>query len=207
MDGQAEPWASADTLALSHFHARSSSRHPRVEARLIHNTRTLFLLFNVHDRYVRSVHTQYQDAVCRDSCVEFFVEPVPAKGYFNFEVNAGGTLHLSYIEDPRRGANGFRKWESIPMSIGQSVRVRTTLPAVVEPEMTEPVNWLAKLSIPLEVFEHYVGPLTLAPGTRWRGNFYKCADDTSHPHWASWAPLGEQLNFHQPKYFAPVEFA
>ena len=38
-------------------------------------------------------------------------------------------------------------------------------------------------------------------------NFFKCADDSSHPHWASWAPIGEALNFHQPQYFAPLRFA
>jgi len=47
---------------------------------------------------------------------------------------------------------------------------------------------------------------TLA-GTEWRANCFKCADETSHPHWASWAPIGEALNFHQPQYFGVFHFA
>ena len=28
----------------------------------------------------------------------------------------------------------------------------------------------------------------------WRANFYKCGDDTSHPHWAAWSPLKKVNN-------------
>jgi len=33
--------------------------------------------------------------------------------------------------------------------------------------------------------EHYVGPLGPLTGQVWRGNFFKCAEDNSHPHWAA----------------------
>ena len=52
--------------------------------------------------------------------------------------------------------------------------------------------------------EQYVGRLCNLPGQTWRGNFYKCADRSSHPHWASWSPLGEPLNFHTPQFFGPL---
>ncbi|MEW6117215.1 MAG: carbohydrate-binding family 9-like protein, partial [Nitrospirota bacterium] len=39
----------------------------------------------------------------------------------------------------------------------------------------------------------------------WRANFYKCGDATSHPHWASWAPV-EALNFHLPHCFGTICF-
>jgi hypothetical protein len=47
---------------------------------------------------MRSVATQYQEMVCYDSCVEFFVQPEPHLGYFNFEFNRGGTMLIYYIE-------------------------------------------------------------------------------------------------------------
>ncbi|MBO4512195.1 MAG: hypothetical protein J5746_05485, partial [Victivallales bacterium] len=34
----------------------------------------------------------------------------------------------------------------------------------------------------------------------WTANFYKCADQTSHPHWITWAPL-TVTNYHQPNQF------
>jgi len=37
-----------------------------------------------------------------------------------------------------------------------------------------------------------------------RGNFFKCGDETSHPHWASWSPISEELNFHRPETFGSI---
>ena len=33
--------------------------------------------------------------------------------------------------------------------------------------------------------------IVISPSPRavWRVNFYKCADDTSHPHWLTWSPV------------------
>jgi hypothetical protein len=199
-------WRDAGTLRVNHFHQKSSSHRPKVEARAIYDEKRIHVLFGVEDRYVRSLCTKYQGSVCRDSCVEFFVQPVAGKGYFNYEVNAGGTLHLSYVEDHRRTSRGFGKCTLLPPELGKLVDIRTTLPPRVDPEITEPLTWLARISIPFAVMEPYVGTLQPAKGDVWRANFYKCADETSHPHWASWAPIDEQLNFHLPGRFAPIEF-
>ena len=40
----------------------------------------------------------------------------------------------------------------------------------------------------------------------WFDTFFKCADESSHPHWASWSPLGAELNFHTPEYFQELYF-
>jgi hypothetical protein len=42
-------------------------------------------------------------------------------------------------------------------------------------------------------------------GQSWRGNFFKCAEEISHPHWASWSPVDE-LNFHLPRCFGTIHF-
>jgi len=38
-----------------------------------------------------------------------------------------------------------------------------------------------------------------------RANFYKCGNETSHPHWLSWMPLAER-NFHDPSSFGQLVF-
>lgn len=46
-----------------------------------------------------------------------------------------------------------------------------------------------------------------APGTRWRANFYKCADKTSHPHWLTWAPVDyPKPKFHLSGFLGWIEF-
>ena len=47
---------------------------------------------------------------------------------------------------------------------------------------------------------------TIASGQVWRGNFFKCAEDISHPHWAAWSPVDE-FNFHLPRCFGTIQFA
>lgn len=200
------PWTRADTLSIGHFHPQSSSHRPRTQARLLHDEKALYVHFRVEDQYVRSTVTECQGPVCGDSCAEFFVRPRAEQGYFNFEINAGGTLHVSYVEDPTRlpGNQGFAKYQFVHSTWTDQVPIHHSLPAVVEPERSEPTTWFLAYRIPRGLFEAYVGPLGPLSGQTWAANFYKCGDHTSQPHWASWAPLGAKLNFHLPQYFAPI---
>ncbi len=199
-------WAAAKVLELTHWQQRGSSHRPLVRAKVLYDDRGLDLIFRVEDRYVRSLVTKYQGMVCTDSCVEFFVEPVPSRGYFNFEVNAGGALHLSFIEDHRPTHGGFARWTPVPRELGEQVEIYHSMPKVVDPEIAQAVTWTVQYHVPYAIFEHYLGKVKPKPGTRWRANFYKCADHTSHPHWAMWAPVNGSFSFHQPEYFGVVEF-
>ena len=84
--------------------------------------------------------------------------------------------------------------------------MRSSLPKTVDPEISEAVRWQVNFFIPFAVLEEYVGALGSVEGQEWRGNFYKCADEGSHPHWASWAPVDE-FNFHLPRCFGSLRFA
>jgi len=198
-DGPA--WRHADRLAVSHFHPRSSAHRPATEAALLYDDEQLHLLFHVADRYVRSVHTAYDSDTYKDSCVELFIQPEGRIGYFALEVNAGGAFSLRYIEDPTRTPDRFAKWSMVSAALAARIRVTHSLPTIVEPELTEPTPWWVEVSWPFEVMEAFAGPVRPLSRQSWRGNAFKCGDQTSHPHWASWAPIGDALNFHQPQYF------
>jgi hypothetical protein len=146
----------------------------------------------------------YQAEVYRDSCVEFFVQPKPGKGYFNFEFNCGGSLLCSYVIDPARGEDGtLTEAIRLPAAVGEQVQIAHSLPQVVDPEMTEPVEWALAFFVPFAILSQYVGPLGSIAGQVWRANLYKCAEDNSHPHWAAWSPVDE-LNFHLPRCFGTI---
>ncbi len=203
-DGPA--WAHANVLEVARFHPKSSTHRPRTRAKLLYDHAGVYVLFHVADRYVKCVHGEHQQRVYTDSCVEFFVRPKPDHGYFNFEFNCAGTMLLYYIQDPTRDGSGkMKRFEILPPDALAMVRVHHSLPGTVPVEITDPVVWTLEYFVPDALLERYVGPLEPPGARRWRGNFYKCADDTSHPHWGSWAPI-EQLNFHQPDYFAPLTF-
>lgn len=204
-----------EAISIARFHPASDPGHrPVTQLWLGHDGEALLGVFRVEDRYVRSVVTQYNGMVCRDSCVELFVRPrtelawgsSPRAGYFNFEFNCGGVLHASYITDHTRTPDGFAAFERIPEALGRLVEVRSSMPRVVEPEIAEPCRWELRFRLPQSVMEPYVGPLGDLGGQVWAANAYKCGDRTSHPHWASWMPLGEALNFHDPGLFGRLEF-
>jgi hypothetical protein len=200
-------WQRAEEACINQFHLAGSSHRPDARARLLFDAANLFLRFRVEDQFVVARHTQFQDPVWRDSCVEFFVQPRASGGYFNFEINCGGALLSYFIEDPARTADGFAKFTRLSPEQGAQIDISHSMPSSVVPEQAGPVVWHIGCRIPLAVLEAYTGPLGRLAGQTWHGNFYKCADDSSHPHWGSWAPIGEELNFHQPGCFAPLSFA
>ena len=207
-----EPWSStawqhAEILDVKIFLPESSTHHPRTLVRLLYDARGLHGIFQVQDQFVRCQRANYQDSVWKDSCVEFFVQPKPDHGYFNFEMNCGGALLNYYITDPTRvpTLDALKSFVKVPAEIGGTVQVRSSLPKIVEPEITEPICWELKFSIPFSLFENFVGPLGKIPGQHWRGNFFKCAEELSHPHWASWSPVDE-FNFHLPRCFGTLQF-
>jgi len=197
-------WRNAETFAVRHFHEQSSEHHPEVQGKLLYTGEGIHVIFRVDDRYVVSRHTQYQDPVCKDSCVEFFVQPKPDKGYLNFEVNCGGALLLEYHE---RDSEGNDRAVAVPYEIARSIAIYHSMPEIVVPEIAEKTVWYVEYFVPFSVFEHYVGPLGAVAGQTWRANFYKCADQSSHPHWGAWAPIAQKLSFHQPRFFGAIRFA
>lgn len=199
-------WERLPVAEVSQFLPQSSEHHPRTHARLAHDTQRLFGRFEVEDRYIRCTRTGYGSEVWKDSCVEFFAEPKPGRGYFNFEFNCGGAFLVNHIVDPTRTPAGFKQFTRLPEAEAKVIQVRTTLPAVIEPEITGPVEWTLEFSIPFSLFEPYVGPVGEVAGQMWRGNFFKCAEDNSHPHWAAWSPVDE-FNFHLPRCFGELRFA
>ncbi|MBI5094405.1 MAG: carbohydrate-binding family 9-like protein, partial [Candidatus Hydrogenedentes bacterium] len=145
-------WNAANELQVAHFHPKSSAHRPSVCVRVLHDGANVYLHFQVSDRYVRCTRTDFQSMVCNDSCVEFFVQPKPDKGYFNFEVNAIGTLLVSYIEDHTRTPNGFAKFVRIPWSIGKTVQIYHSLHGIIDPEINVDTEWAVEYAIPRALF-------------------------------------------------------
>ena len=209
LDGawDSEPWRRAAPQDVAHFHERSTAHRPRVRAKLLHSGDALHVLFDVQDRFVRAACTRYGDMVCRDSCVEIFVQPKAGGGYFNFEVNCGGTMLLWYVRDTALTPEGrFTDFSEVPAAAAKEIGIYHSMPDRVPEEIVEPVEWRVQLAVPVRVLEAFTGPIGALGGQAWRANLFKCADATSHPHWASWSPIGAELNFHQPRYFGELRF-
>lgn len=198
-------WEGVESLEVAYFRPESSSHRPRTRCKLLYSASRLHGLFRIDDCYVRCIHTGFQAEAFRDSCVEFFVQPKPGAGYLNFEFNCGGAMLASYVYDPARVEGRVRGCASLSLEEFGQVLLYHDLPERVEPEIGHPVVWHLGFSLPFALLETYVGPLGEVGGQEWRANFYKCGDDTSHPHWGSWEPLAER-NFHDPSSFGVIRF-
>jgi hypothetical protein len=206
LDWDGPAWREIPSLAIEHFHPAGSDHRPLAQVKLFHTGDALHVLFRVRDRYVKSVATQYQQMVCNDSCVELFVQPKPDRGYFNFEINCCGTMLLYHIEDATRVGNAFAKYTKVSSAHAQQIQILTTMSKTTPIEIDRPTEWRLALRVPVSIMESYVGAIGDLSGQTWCGNLYKCGDETSHSHWASWAPIGEELNFHQPDKFGELRF-
>jgi hypothetical protein len=205
-------WTLAETLTISRFYPRgqgspASDHTPLAQLRVLYDGQALGLLFRVEDRYVLARHTAYQAATHLDSCVEAFLRPRSDCGYFNLEFNAIGALLLWYVDKPRRPDGSFESYVEIPEDLARTIEIRASLPQPIHAEFPDALTWTLSAQVPLALFEAFVGPLGSLSGAMWRANFYKCADACSHPHWGSWADIGDRLDFHQPDRFGKIIFA
>jgi hypothetical protein len=200
-------WRGVAPVAIAHFHPRSSTHRPRTDVKVVHSDEGLHVHFRVQDRYVRVAHVGFQERVYNDSCVECFVRPGGSGGYLNFEMNAGGSLLASFIEDWTRTPEGFGRFRSLELTWNDRIPRFHSLPERVDPEMTRPTDWTMQYTIPWLLFAEVAGHGQPTAGDVWTGHFYKCGDETSHPHWAAWSPIGEALNFHAPECFGRLVFA
>ena len=114
---------------------------------------------------------------------------------------------LYHVVDATRTDHGFADYHPVDAFADEAVKRYPSLKAedVVE-EVTDPCDWELGVYIPFTLIEKEFDSVKLPEsGTVWRGNFYTCADGTSHPRWASWSPVNK-LNFHLPECFGEIIF-
>lgn len=197
------PWRTSPELVLTHHMGQPPVHRPRTAARLGWDAEAVYVIFRVEDHYVRAVARHNQDSVCTDSCVEFFFVPGEdvANGYFNLEINCGGTVLFHYQDAP--GKNRVE----LPAAALATLTVQHSLPRRVEPEIQEPVTWCVECRIPLAILDAHRPVIRPAPGATWRANLYKCGDNTSHPHWLTWSlVVRPKPAFHVPEQFGRLTF-
>lgn len=196
-------WQTIEPLELTYHMGKKPEHFPKIQAKLMYDERAVYVIFRADDQYVRAVAEKHQGPVCRDSCVEFFFTPGTdvKKGYFNLEMNCGGTMLFKFQVIPR---------ESTPIDPAdvERVEVAHSLPKIVEPEIADPTVWTVEYRLPTDMLTKQMPDAVMpAPGVTWRANFFKCADRTSHQHWLTWSKINQQKpNFHMPECFGTLKF-
>ena len=136
-----------------------------------------------------AVYSNYNDPVYKDSCLEFFVSFNLENGkYMNFEMNSKGAF-LSGVRTDRHNKTEIHNLASLPE---------------VKAEVFED-RWTVETFFDLDFVEKTSGKRDFARGESFKGNFYKCGDETPIPHFGMWAPVDNPTpDFHRPEFFGTL---
>ena len=196
-------WTNTKPVELKNFMGERPVHFPAVKMKMRYDKNNIYVIFKVDDRYVRAVAKETNGRVWEDSCVEFFFTPGPdtGSGYFNLETNCIGTFLLQY-HNRISTDEGF-----VAQQDYEGIVIASSLKVDVTEEYQDPLTWYLEYKLPLSFLQNYLPFEQPGPGVKWRANFYKCGDKTSHPHWLTWAPVGfPQPKFHLPEFFGTIEF-
>lgn len=124
-----------------------------------------------------------------DSCLEFFISPVPGDArYMNFEFNPNCAV----------GAQ-----------IGTTKTDRTRLVRTDDPYQAVSTRtddgWEITYRIPFDLIRSFYPDFSVESGMVLHGNFYKCGNLTVKKHYLSWNPIeSDTPNFHVPECFGEL---
>ncbi len=196
-------WNSCPSLQIGNSNHWAMDFEPDTSAKICYDENSIHILFKVRDNFIRCLASELNGEVWKDACVEFFFAPEGSRptSYYNLEVNCGGAVRLGHQSAPNTDIVLVRKED------GDRIRVVHSLAPVIKEEIKEPTLWTLEIAIPFEILKNYSRVFVPHPGSKWKANFYKCAENNSHPHWLSWAPITSPApNFHLPQFFGELQF-
>lgn len=176
-------WEKAEKVSIDSFAwDEGKGYRPNTTAQLLVTDGGISVLFNTDENPLTAVYTKNNESVWFDSCVEFFIQPdTDDPRYLNFEMNSLGTLLLGIGPDTD---------DRIMLDFDVK-RFR------IQPKIENGI-WTHRLYVPFDfLLEHFD-----RVGATFRGNLFKCGDETPHPHFGSWSPIEwPEPQFHLPQFF------
>lgn len=150
----------------------------------------IYLRMQTDETDIRAVNTARDENIWEDSCMEFFLCPFAhRKEYLNFEMNSKGAW-LCQFGDGRENRVFLKSLTDC------EVKLETE---------TGSDGWRLELFIPCELISEAFGEGFTADEASLKGNFYKCGDLTSRPHYDSYAKMTTlPPGFHNPDCFAQI---
>ena len=196
-------WKKAETAEIAYWPwHKESYTTPIVTAQLLYSNEFLYVKFHVKENFIRAQYLNYQDPVCQDSCVEFFVSP-DHKEYINFEVSAIGTMLFCKGKDRHKRAR-------LSPEYAKKIRRITSLPynQPIPDNIECPKDGYSVVyAVPFDVISEIYNIQKPKSGDVWKGNFYKCGDETREPSWGCWNKVEtDNPDFHRPEYFGELIF-
>lgn len=171
---------------------------PKVSFKMAHNGTHIFLHYFVEENEVLAKTAEDNGPVWTDSCVEFFITFGDSSNYYNAEFSCIGKALLGCRIDKNNA-------DHASTAIMNSIKRYPSLGTETFDKKQGNCKWNLLVVIPVSAY--WQSGLTTFSGVKAQGNFYKCGDDLTTPHYLSWNPIKtEKPNFHVPQYFGEISF-
>lgn len=184
-------WANVPALQIDQLYS-TPQVDIRAQAQLCYDDTALYIRMEAEEKDVRASYSGLLDEVCEDSCLEFFLSPIPDdKRYFNIEMNPNGAMYFGF---------------------GSSCNDLTRLICQERPVIVPAINrtdkgWNVTYSIPFDFIQLFFPNFSPAPGKAIRANCYKCGEKTDPMHFMCWCPVVPRPHaFHNPDCFGTMYF-
>jgi glucose/arabinose dehydrogenase len=208
IDGKAdeEAWKHAeviDQFSLPWLGKDARPARTATRARLLWDREYLYFFADMEDSDLFAIEKEHDGVTWEDDVFELFFKPAEDKpGYYEFQVNAAGTVMDMFL--PRRGAGGYRRFKKDgDFHIDPKVRLRGTLNKWQDRDQ----GWSVEGRIPWKDFLRTGG--RPEPGAHWKFALcrYDYSVDFEGPELSTCAPLeGPFPNFHQFEHYATLTF-
>jgi len=185
------------TIPIDTLNWKEFSYQPKVKFRIGHVKNEIWLKYYVTEKHILAREIRTNGEVYKDSCVEFFVS-LDGTNYYNFEFSCIGTIHLAF-------GSGRNNRKFVNPEIVEKIEIESSLGDQPFEEKSGNFEWEMMIRIPVECFAF--DKIKSLDELKATGNFYKCGDDTSEPHYVTWNPIKiENPDYHRPEFFGRVEF-
>ncbi|MBW1832741.1 MAG: carbohydrate-binding family 9-like protein [Deltaproteobacteria bacterium] len=193
-------WSFANTTHVFVETVQGGVAPLQASAKLLWDKRYLYVAVDVKDGLLRASHTERDDHLWEQDCVELMIDPTgDGKNYFEIQVSPRGVVFDTRYDSPRFPAPfGHTDWDS-------NVRVGVSPRGNIDDKEAD-AGYIVEMAIPWQAFSldgKRVSPPAI--GDEWRANLYVMDLIADRQQAAAWSPL-ETGDFHVPRRFGILAF-
>ena len=193
-------WSFANTTRVFVETRQGGVAPIQASAKLLWDGRYLYVGVEVNDGLLRASHTERDDHLWEQDCVELMIDPDgDGKNYFEIQVSPRGVVFDTRY-DSRRVPQpfGHTDWDS-------RVRVGVSPRGSIDDEEAD-AGYTVEMAIPWQAFSLDGKPgSSPAIGDEWRANLYVMDLIADRQQAAAWSSLGTD-DFHVPRRFGILAF-
>lgn len=186
-------WDRVPSIHIDNFLWEKNGYEPQTSARLVATENALIIKMDSQEKDIRTAVKDQNGNVYEDSCMEFFLQPVPESDdrYYNFEINANGVLLLAVGKE----------------QTGRKILYVDNYTEYfdIHAEINHEYGWKLAYKIPYKFIQQEFPKYT--PFNKIRGNFFKCGDKCLKLHYGCWSKVDSDVPaFHKPEFFGMISF-